>query len=692
MTTINQQKITHFFSKKQGQSKSQSKTGIKQNKIEPFWEPLFYNRKRACDILRYIPTIKKECQESYKTRGVRCPKGKIDKVFSVLETPEAQRLMSLFERKLPINRKYYKRLANEMHLIIDKNFVEVFIQVKEILSMTIDYPHIIRGSAGCSLVCYLMNITAMDPIKLNINLTRFMHEKREDLPDIDIDFPAHKRNIIYERIFKRYKNRVARISNHVLYKHKSAVKEAIRREGYHKFLSRDFQLEDIFDSDKTIQRVLEKANELQGTQRCFSLHCGGIVIFEEGVPDEYFLKEYSIFRGKERHKNTVKAAQIHLNKDQVDDKMLIKIDILSNNGLSQCIEINPNLDISSFSFDDPKVYAALADGNNLGITYAESRGMNKIFTLLKPTKLEDISVALALIRPAAAKNGQKFNFLKNFHAANNCDQRDYIIYDDDAIEFIAKTLKITHSEADMYRKAFAKNKFYLKKEFQKRIRASKPKWDSEKHDLIYSQLECLQEYSFCKSHAFSYAMLVYILTYYKLNNPIEFWKATLKHCNTSYRVWTHYRAARMAGVSLKPYLKKTVLNPGTSASEYFTNGFWTGPNFLPNMYLRLEDHPDCDKVSKNGQRGPQKRAYFRGLIATSKIYLPDNKIRERENDSKRRKSPFVTFITLGISDNQWIDVVAWGARKLSKVHCFEGFGVWEDDSWIRVENMSASSI
>ena len=94
------------------------------------------------------------------------------------------------------------------------------------------------------------------------------------------------------------------------------------------------------------------------------------------------------------------------------------------------------LDISSFSFDDPEVYAALADGNNLGVTYAESRGMNKIFTLLKPNKLEDIAVALALIRPAAAKNGQKFNFLKNFHVFNNCDQRDYIIYDDDAIEFI----------------------------------------------------------------------------------------------------------------------------------------------------------------------------------------------------------------------------------------------------------------
>ena len=71
--------------------------------------------------------------------------------------------------------------------------------------------------------------------------------------------------------------------------------------------------------------------------------------------------------------------------------MLIKIDILSNNGLSQCIEINPEVEIDAFTFDDPKVYECLSSGDNLGITYAESRGMNKIFTLLKPKKLEDIA-------------------------------------------------------------------------------------------------------------------------------------------------------------------------------------------------------------------------------------------------------------------------------------------------------------
>ena len=66
----------------------------------------------------------------------------------------------------------------------------------------------------------------MDPIKLNISLTRFIcDENARDLPDIDMDFPAHRRNEIYEKIFKRYRGRAARISNHVMFKEKSAIKE-----------------------------------------------------------------------------------------------------------------------------------------------------------------------------------------------------------------------------------------------------------------------------------------------------------------------------------------------------------------------------------------------------------------------------------------------------------------------------------
>ena len=682
---LKQRHITQFFQKDHTESEINRRVEVKSN-----WEPLFYDRERAEIILDNLPKIKKECMDSYKSKKIKIKPEKVDRVFEILKSEEALKLMALFERDIPLSRKYYKRLANEFQLIVEKNFCEVFIQVKEILSMTEEFPHIIRGSAGCSLVCYLMKITHMDPIKLNIGLTRFMHDKREDLPDIDMDFPAHRRNEIYEKIFKRYKGRVARISNHVMYKEKSAIKEAIRREGYHKFIPKEFEIDEIFSDQRQIQRVLMSAQDLKGTSRCYSLHCGGIVIFKDKVPDEYFLQDFSIYKGAEKYRNTVRGTQIHLNKDEVDEKMLIKIDILSNNGLSQCIEIDKDVKIDEFTFDDPAVYKCLEDGDNLGITYAESRGMNKIFTLMKPKTLEDIAVALALIRPAAAKNGQKFNYLKNFHGAIECDQRDYIIYDDDAIEFIAKSLKISLSEADQYRKAFAKQKWHLKREFRERLVKAKPDWDAEKIELIYSQLECLQEYSFCKSHAYSYAMLVYILCYFKIYKPKNFWRATLKHCNTSYRKWTHYRGAKRAGVALEPYLKNNKMGAfNNSVNQYFTEGFWTSGKFLDGMYLRLEDHPK-ERDKNTGKK--RKRAYFRGLIATSKLYVPDKKIKSKEGDPVKRKSPFVTFITLGVSDTQWIDVVAWGPRKLAKIHCLEGYGVWEDDSWIRVENMNMSRL
>ena len=139
---------------------------------------------------------------------------------------------------------------------------------------------------------------------------------------------------------------------------------------------------------------------------------------------------------------------------------------------------------------------------------------------------------------------------------------------------------------------------------------------------------------------------------------------------------------------MNPYLKQSgIFN--NDVSQYFTDGFWTSNKFLNGMYLRVEDHPK-EKDKKTNKK--LKRAYFRGIIATSKLYVPDKKIKNKEGDPEKRKSKFVTFITLGISDTKWIDVVAWGGRKLSKIHCLEGYGFWEDDSWIRVEHMGMSKI
>ena len=87
-------------------------------------------------------------------------------------------LSGYFIREIPQLKKYYRRLEKEFHLINEKNFSKVFLQVIDILELAgMDIPHIIRGSSGSSLICYLLGITEIDPIKENISLARFMHEK-----------------------------------------------------------------------------------------------------------------------------------------------------------------------------------------------------------------------------------------------------------------------------------------------------------------------------------------------------------------------------------------------------------------------------------------------------------------------------------------------------------------------------------
>ena len=640
---------------------------------------------KAKKILEPLNVIKDDIFNNYKREGKNISKEKIDKCFDVLDNPKVMELVSLFERPIPYSRKYWRRIATEFALIREKNFFEVFKQVKEILIMTRKFPHVIRGSAGCSLVCFLMKITDLDPILLKIPLTRFMHIRREDIPDIDIDFPALDRDHIFNMIFNRWRGRVARISNHVLFKQKSAIKEAIRRNGYHKFIPKDFNLEDIFDKKEDIQKVLKDADDLLGEFRNYSLHCGGIVIFDKKVPKDLVLQSIADDNG----------VQIKLNKDEVEDANYIKIDILSNRGLSQLWDIS-HTPILEYPHGDQCVYDFFASGDNLGLTYGESRGMRKIFVEMKPKSIHDIAAALALIRPAASKNGQKFNFLKTYHLPGEVNRNDFVIYDDDAIEYIARMLKISLSEADIYRKAFAKNKWKLKREFQSKLRIRQPKMTDEDIQFICDKLESLQSYSFCKSHAYSYAYLLFALAYQKMTNPRDFWKATLKNCNTSYRKWTHFRAALCAGVNISSY-KKTPIYGDLSTkskqiSEYFTNGFWSSDKFMEGMYLKYDKHIFIPFEVRQ-KRKIDVKCSFRGLIATCKIFKADSKVKAAEKDAKKRKSRFITFVTLGYDNNKYIDVVLWGCHKLSKTHCLSGVGIYDQPGhWIKVDNVEYSRL
>ncbi len=319
---------------------------------------------------------------------------------NMLKNDNIKMLVGVIKRKVKDDEIYIKRLLKEFELISQFGFEDVFCQVYQILELAGDIPHIIRGSAGSCLLCYLMAITDIDPVLHKIALSRFMHENRQDIPDIDIDFPSCKRDDIYKKIFTKWDSQVARISNHIMYKEKSAYREAIRNEGYRKFVPREYDLKDIFDDKEKINNVKKKAEELIGSFRCYSLHCGGIVIFPANVPENLILREYDV------DKSGFKGTQIWMNKDQVEDADMIKIDVLSNRGLSQLWGISKK-PIIEYPLDDQKVYDLFEKGENIGLTHSESRAMMKVFRTMKPKTIKEIAIALALIRPAAAKNYQK---------------------------------------------------------------------------------------------------------------------------------------------------------------------------------------------------------------------------------------------------------------------------------------------
>ena len=631
------------------------------------------------DFINY--SVDKMCKKEPKNKNIG---DEVTQFYSIFWENDPLKIRSLFKNTVPMidgspDRKYLRRLGKEFYLIKDKGFYNVFYQVIDILQLTQDMIHVIRGSSGSSVICYLTGITHIDPIKNNISLARFMHILRNDMPDIDIDFPTHLREEVYARIFKKYQGRVARISNHVHYGPKTALKQALRNNGVKGFISKDFNYRKILkerleiDDENELyeieKKVLDEARIYDGLEKHTSLHCGGIFITENTIPEDLILHEIE--------SNGVKAFQVKLDKDETD--------ILSNRGLSQVMDIYGDLEKKGIELPnfqnlpiESQVMRSIVQ-NNIGLTYAESRGMHKIFQRLNPNTIDDISIALALIRPAASANGQKSEYLRSLQQPDDPisgDKRPWVIYDDDAIVYIQKLINIDESQADIYRKAFSKSSEKTvgkRKEFYKRMVNSK-KYTAEQIDEVIAQLDCLQEYGFCKSHSYSYAYLVYALAYLKYHFPKEFWKSTLNYCHSSFRSWVHYREAAMHlqlthmnkpycisndGNKLLPLKGGTQLRLFTNCnSDFYKLGYWCSKEFMPGMYFIINTVKDKKKVS------------FRGIVATYRPYY------DRSPQSKFKK---ITFITLGYENGKYLDIVVDGYYPLSHLPIVKGHGEMEGD-------------
>ena len=514
------------------------------------------------------------------------------------ELNDITRLYDRFIRQCPGTEEYTQRLADETRIILKLRFVDYFIQICDILAITRDITHMTRGSAGSSLICYLLGITDVDPVEWGIPIARFLNPTRDDLPDVDIDFPHHRQEEVMNRIFQKWPGRSARISNYVLFKDKSAKREAAKRLGAKGRLPRRFTYESVGVDPVEAKRIERK---LMGKKRCISKHCGGILMFTRQLPKSLFTAEN----------------QILLDKNEVEDLEHLKVDILANRGLSQLLEVDPTTKLTEYPLEDKETSDLLCRGDVLGVTQAESPAMRRLFRAIQPKSMKDCVFATALIRPVAVSGRKKATMFQDWTQEK---MEDTIVYEDDAIDRISEVLKIDKYEADMYRRAFAKKNEEKILEFTTRL-GNHPKKDS-----IIQMLQSLSGFGLCRAHAVNLGRLIWALAYQKAHNPKKFWEACLKHCHGSYRRWVYRTEAKRVGIHVVTPSKSDSWD--TPQFQYRKYGWWSTKDFMPGMYVK---ELYLDKIE------------FAGMVANGRVFRGD-------------KGRYVTFLTLGVGNGQYIDI------------------------------------
>ena len=456
-------------------------------------------------------------------------------------------LTSRFVRDLPPGEGYADRLAQELRLIEHHRLVPLFCQVQDIIRLIPDIPHNIRGSAGSSLVCYLLGISHIDPLEWGLGLARFIHDLRPDMPDIDIDVPWNRRDEVWARVFGKYGRRAARVSNKVMWKERSIYREAQRRYGPE-------------PTDNEIEIV---TNHLLGEQRCWSLHCGGVVIGDEPWAEEELLSPF----------------QLSWDKDDVERKGRYKIDILSSRALGQLADLSDR-PLFDYPHADEDTAALWRRGDGIGVTGGESPAFRKAAMGLEVTDRYDVILASALIRPAAASGTRSVPF---FDAWRQRREQTSLVFDDDCITAIADRLDVTPGKADMIRRDIVKGRIAVPE--------------------ALADIGEFTAYSFCKSHAIAYGAVVWALSWHKVRRPAAFWQAALDNCQSMYRHWVHIREGIRAGLEVE---RQRRLFPVSADDEFRSKGYWTSPDELSGLL----------------DRPVGKRVFFRGVIGAFRAYRP----------------------------------------------------------------------
>ncbi len=442
-----------------------------------------------------------------------------------------------------------KILKKELELIRKLEIAEYFLTVHDIVSFAREgikkegVPPILcqgRGSAANSAVCYMLGITSIDPVQMDLLFERFVSEERKEPPDIDVDFEHERREEVIQYVYRRYGHHRAALAATVIhYRPRSAIRETCKVFGLTEDIAADLA-SGVWGSwgsnlseaqvrqgqhnpfNVLIARAVKVANELIGFPRHLSQHVGGFVLTDDRL-DEFV--PVSPATMEDRH-------FIEWDKDDIDAVRMMKVDVLAL-GMLTCIrkafdlvQTHENKTLAlNMQAVDPAVYEMLQKADAIGVFQVESRAQMSMLPRMKPKNLYDLVIEVAIVRPGPIQGGMVHPYMRrrageepvDYPSPKDGDPNELHgvlnktlgipLFQEQAMKLAMVAAKFSPSEANGLRRAMAtfRNLGTINTFRDKFVgRMVERGYEQDFAERCFKQIEGFGSYGFPESHAASF--------------------------------------------------------------------------------------------------------------------------------------------------------------------------------------------
>ena len=468
------------------------------------------------------------------------------------------------ERYRPLTAEVTARLERELKVVEELGFAEYFLAVRDIVEFALGRGiyYSGRGSAGNSIVSYVLRITDADPIAHELLFERFLNPARREMPDVDIDFCSARRDEVIQYIYERFgHDRVAMVATVNTVRAPSAVRIVSRAFGFTpeeinglsrrvpwgsaaklgEMLAERPELADHEFQQPHYRRLVDVAERLSGFPAHLGTHLGGFILSRDPLTDRVPLQWAA--------KGVVVA---QFDKDDVETLGLVKMDILAlkmHSAIAEAvrrIEARTGERVSAWELprDDPKVYELIRSARTVGLFQLESSGQRNLATRLQERDFEDVVAAISLFRPGPLQADMIAPFIRRRHgkepvvvphpAMERVLRRTYgvIVYQEQVIEVASAVAGFSLAEADLLRRAMTHERSLEEMDaigLSFVEKAMELGTSREVAEEVFRQLRGFAAYGFNKAHAACFAIVCNASAWLKAHYPAEFYAGILNN-------------------------------------------------------------------------------------------------------------------------------------------------------------------